>query len=151
MISLLGCLLYLNFVKESIINRNPKLALVESKSDDLTLAVLAHVLGLFVGFLGPLIILLVSKSKPVKEHARNALNWQISVMIYCVVSVILLFVLVGFLLLISVYIANFIVLVGFLLLVALCIANFIFCIIAAVKAGNGETWKYPLSIPFLKG
>ncbi len=107
---------------------------MKSKSDDRTLAVLTHLLGLFVGLLGPLIVLLVSKSKSSKVHARNALNWQISLSIYCVVSFILLF-----------------VLIGFFLLIALAIANSVFCIIAAVKAGNGETWKYPLSITFLKG
>jgi uncharacterized Tic20 family protein len=66
-------------------------------------------------------------------HAKAALNWQLSLMIYLIVSGILVF-----------------VIIGILLLAALGIMNVVFCVVAAVKAGEGEVWKYPLSIPFFR-
>ena len=104
-----------------------------ASSDTKTMSVLAHVLGLFVGFLGPLIIYLVSEDNTTKNHARYALNWQISAAIYFLVSFVLIF-----------------VIIGFFTMVAVGIVNLIFCIMAAVKASHGELWKYPLSIQFLK-
>ena len=104
------------------------------KKDNLrTMGILTHILVLFTGFIGPLIIFLITKDKPVKEHAKNALNWSISFAIYWVATIVLMF-----------------VMIGFLLVPVLIILNFIFPIIAAVKASNDEIWKYPLSIPFLK-
>lgn len=101
--------------------------------NDNTLKVVTHILGFFTGFLGPLIILLVTKEENLKTHAKKALNWQISFFIYAIVSFIL-----------------FIVLIGFLLIFAFIIMDVVFCIMAAVKAGRDESWNYPLAIPFLK-
>ncbi|MCP3686402.1 MAG: DUF4870 domain-containing protein [bacterium] len=103
------------------------------KSDDRTMAILAHVLGLLVGFLGPLIILLAVESEYVKNHARIALNWQFSVLIYLIICLPLM-----------------IILIGIPLIFAVSLVDFIFPIIAAVKASNDELWKYPVSIPFFK-
>ena len=100
---------------------------------DNTLPILTHILGLFTGFLGPLIILLASKDKNTKSHAKVVLNWQFSLLIYFAVSSILMLILIGFL--------------GF---IALGIMNTIFSIIGAVKASEKEIWKYPLSISFFK-
>ena len=103
-------------------------------ANDNTLPILAHVLGLVVGFLGPLIILLVSDTdENAKKHSKLALNWQISLIIYFIVSGILA-----------------LVFIGFILMIALAILNLIFCIKAAIKASNGELYKYPLTIQFLK-
>ncbi|NQV91144.1 DUF4870 domain-containing protein [Candidatus Woesearchaeota archaeon] len=104
-----------------------------TKKNDTTLPVLTHILSWLTGFLGPLIILLATKDKNAKNHARLALNWQFSMLIYVVISMILMF-----------------VFIGFLTLFALAVMNIIFCIVAAVKAGNGILWKYPMSIPFFK-
>lgn len=101
--------------------------------NDNTLAILTHLLGLFTGFIGPLIIFLITDSKVVKDHARKALNWQFSLMIYFIVAFILVF-----------------LLVGFLLIFALFIVDLIFTIMATVKASNGELWDYPMSIKFFK-
>ncbi len=98
-----------------------------------TLPVLTHILGLVTGWLGPLIVLLATSEEPVKNHARMALNWQLSLVIYSIVSGVLVFVVAGIFLLIAIY-----------------ILDLIFCIMAAVKAGRGELWQYPLTIPFLK-
>ena len=103
------------------------------RDDTKTLVILTHILGIVAGFIPSLVILLVSKDELVKKHAKNALNWQISFLIYYIISMILIF-----------------IIVGILLVVALIILNIVFCIIATVKANNGEIWKYPLSIKFFK-
>jgi len=95
--------------------------------------ILAHALGVFAGFLGPLIIMLVTKNPEVKSHARNALNWQLSYFVYTLVSLVLM-----------------LILIGFVFFVALMVMNYVFVILAAVKAGRGELWRYPLSIPFFR-
>ena len=100
---------------------------------DNTLPILTHLLGLFTGFLGPLIILLVSKDKYTKSHSKVVLNWQFSLLIYFAISSLLMLILIGF--------------IGF---AALGIMNTIFSIIGAVKANEREIWKYPLSIKFFK-
>lgn len=105
---------------------------VEKKEEN-SMKVLVHVLGWFTYFIGPLIFLLVTKEEKVKQHAKKALNWQISLIIYLIISFILVF-----------------VLIGFLLIFVLIIMDIIFCIMAAVKANKDELWDYPFAIPFLK-
>jgi hypothetical protein len=97
------------------------------------LNILTHILALFFSFLAPLIILIVSEDKLTKKHSREALNWQISLIIYEIISVILM-----------------LVLVGFVLLFVVEILNLIFCIMAAIRASEGNFYKYPLTIKFLK-
>ncbi|MFP4401129.1 MAG: DUF4870 domain-containing protein [Candidatus Woesearchaeota archaeon] len=90
-------------------------------------------MGLFTSFIGPLIIYVIGEDKDVKRQSANALNWQISLIIYSIISSILIF-----------------VVIGIVLLIALSIMNLVFCIMAAVKANEGEEWKYPMTIQFLK-
>jgi uncharacterized Tic20 family protein len=68
-----------------------------------------------------------------KAHSKKALNWQISLAIYLIISGILMF-----------------VLIGFLFIAVLSVMNLVFCILAAVKASEGEIWDYPVTINFLK-
>ena len=110
-----------------------KEAKTKIEESDKTLPVLTHILTLVAGFIAPLIILLVSKDENAKKHSKNALNWQFSLMIYLLISFVLM-----------------LILIGFLLFFALIILNLVFAIMAAVKAGNNELWKYPLAIHFFK-
>jgi uncharacterized protein len=99
--------------------------------------------GLLIGlnFLGPLIIYLVKKDEDpfVAEHAREALNFNLSVFTYLLVggitAVILTLVLIGLLL--------------FPVLFGIAIAWIVLTIVAAVKANAGETYRYPLTIRFV--
>ena len=106
-----------------------------SVSDEKTWGVLMHVGSLFIGFLAPLIVWLIyrERSQTLDQQGRTALNWQISALIYAVVSSVLM-----------------IVLVGFFTIFAVAILDIVFCIVAAVKAGDREAWRYPLAIPFLR-
>jgi len=104
-----------------------------AKQNNNLLAMLSHILALFFGWLPPLIILLVTKEEDIKNHCRMSLNWQLSFLIYAVISALLTF-----------------VVVGIFLLIALVVLDIVFCIMATIKASRWELWKYPLTIPFLK-
>lgn len=82
----------------------------------------------------PLVIYLVKKdtSPFVRHHAAEALNFHITMTIASFVAALLLF-----------------VLIGFVLLPALVIFVIIVTVLAAVAAGKGEPYRYPLSIRFL--
>ena len=94
-----------------------------------------------LSFIGPLIIYLVKKDEHpfIADQAREALNFNLSALLYFVVAgiatFVLVFVLVG-LLLIPVL---FGMMIGWLVLV----------IIAAVRANRGEAYRYPLTIRFV--
>ncbi|MBV9462903.1 MAG: DUF4870 domain-containing protein [Verrucomicrobiae bacterium] len=86
-------------------------------------------------FVGPLAIWLSKRRESpfIEEHAREALNFQISIFIYAIVSALLCLVLIGILLLLA---------VGVLALAA--------PVIAAIKANEGVTYRYPLTIRFVR-
>ncbi|TDF93843.1 DUF4870 domain-containing protein [Paenibacillus piri] len=104
-------------------------------SEDKTLALLSHILSLFVGFIAPLVIWLIKKdqSQYVAEQAKESLNFQISLLIYYFVAWILTF-----------------LVIGLILLPALWVFSVIVVILAAVKANSGEMYRYPLTIRFVK-
>ncbi len=106
-----------------------------TSNDDRNLAMLAHLLGIVSGFVGALIIWLIKKDQSafIDEQGKEALNFQITVMIAFVGSWILMF-----------------VLIGMLLMPLLLIANLVFCILAAVAVSKGEHYKYPFAIRLLK-
>lgn len=89
----------------------------------------ASLVGL--SFLGPLVVMLTqgNKSAFVRQHAVESLNFQLSLLIYAIVSGVLILVLVGIFLLIA---------VGLMWLV--------FPILATIKASAGEPYRYPLTI-----
>ena len=103
--------------------------------DDTNMAMLCHILAIFTGFLGPLIIWLIKKddSPYVDRQGKEALNFQLTVLIAWVASGLLTF-----------------VCVGFILLPVVAIADLVFCILAAVKSSRGEEYLYPMSIRFVK-
>jgi uncharacterized Tic20 family protein len=88
-----------------------------------------------LGIIVPIFLWLSKKdeSKLVDEHGRNIVNWIISSFIYTVISILLLF-----------------VFLGFIFIPILMILNFIFIIKGSYKASKGKTWSYPLSIKFFK-
>lgn len=104
------------------------------KDDDKTLAMLAHLLSLFIGLFSPLIFYLIKKdSSFVRENARNALNFQISLIIYFVITF-----------------AMMLILIGFILLPILWVFSIIVTIIGSIRAYEGEIYEYPLTIKFIK-
>jgi uncharacterized Tic20 family protein len=56
-------------------------SLPEPAQDERTMAFLAHLLQIFTGFMGPLVILVIKQNSPfVKFHALQALVWQLCYM-----------------------------------------------------------------------
>jgi uncharacterized Tic20 family protein len=105
-------------------------------SDDPGLAVLAHVLGIFTGFLGPLVIYLVAKPEQpfTKHHAAEALNFQITVTIAYIVSFVAIFLLIGIIMLPLVWIGSLVLM-----------------IMASIAANRGEWYRYPVNIRLVPG
>lgn len=103
----------------------------DATANDKNLAVLTHLGGIFFGFIPALIVWLLKKddSPFVGEQAREALNFQITVLIGYMAAWVLAFLLVGFVLLPIIY-----------------VGNLILCIIAAVQVSKGEEYQYPFTL-----
>ncbi|MFN8169965.1 MAG: DUF4870 domain-containing protein [Candidatus Nanopelagicales bacterium] len=106
-----------------------------SQSDERLWAMLAHLSELAVAIIGPLLVLLIlgKRSAFVDDQSKEALNFQISLLIAAVVSGLLI-----------------LVVVGIFMLIAVALYGLIFAIIAAIKSYNGELYRYPLTIRFIK-
>jgi uncharacterized protein len=109
----------------------------------LHLSLLAGFLIPIVGFAIPVTIWQMKKDdlSGINDHGKRVANWMFSFCIYLGFVVVMICLLVG---------TTFSVLVGFPMLIALGIVGVLFPIMGAIKANNGELWKYPLSIGFFK-
>jgi uncharacterized Tic20 family protein len=101
-------------------------------SDEKTMAVLSHILTLVAPILAPLIIYLVKKneSKFVEWHARESLNFQITIAIIIIIL--------------------FITIIGILVAWIVGIISLVLVIIATIRASEGKLYKYPFSIRLIK-
>ncbi len=107
--------------------------------DDCMMGMLAHLLGIFTGFVGALIIWLVKKesSKFVDDQGKEALNFQITLAIGWVATMV-----IGFI--------PFVQIITCLLWPALMVVNIVFCIMACMKANKGIAYRYPFAIRLIK-
>jgi len=113
----------------------------EGGPDSRSWAVAAHLSPWIVGLVGPLVVWLMKKTDPfVEEHAREALNFHLTLLLYGFVSIIFLIIGLRW---------GVFLLLWVLLVVAASIMVLITTIIAAVKASNGEAYRYPLTIRFV--
>ncbi len=105
---------------------------VPATSDEKTLGLLAHIITFISAFIGPLIIYLLKKddSAFVASHAKESLNFQITM---ALATIVLIISIVGLFLL---------WLVGLIVLVLV--------IVATIKASEGKLYRYPLTIRFIK-
>jgi uncharacterized Tic20 family protein len=103
--------------------------------DDCNLAMLAHLLGVITGFVGPLVIWLIKKDSSafIDQEAKEALNFQITIVIGWVIAAILSM-----------------ILIGGLLFPVLMVVNLVCCILGAVSASKGMPYRYPFAIRLLK-
>lgn len=110
---------------------------VAPTKDDMNMAMLAHLLGIFTGFLGPLIIWLVKKedSAFIEEAGREALNFQITLLIVYVVLGIFGIFTCG---------------LGSLLIFPVWIVALVFMILATLAATKGEAYQYPACLRLVK-
>jgi len=89
----------------------------------------------FGSLIGPLVVWQIKKNQYpiVDDQGKEALNFQITITLAAIVSAILI-----------------VVLVGIALIIAVGIASLVFTIIAAIKANNGETYRYPFCLRLIK-
>ncbi|WP_040282127.1 DUF4870 domain-containing protein [Psychroserpens damuponensis] len=88
----------------------------------------------FGGLIVPLVIWASQKENVynMDEQGKNIVNFQLSLLVYSIICIPLVFVIVG--------------IFG---LLALCLVSFIFPIMNAIRASHGESPKYPLSLNFI--
>lgn len=109
-------------------------------NDEKNWAMLCHLGGLvhflpFGQIIVPMIIWMAKKDELpfVDDQGKEALNFQISMLIYYLICIPLIF-----------------IVIGIFLLAMLGLINLILVIIAAVKAQQGEAFRYPLSLNLVK-
>ena len=104
---------------------------------------LSALVSMLVGFafIGPLVVYLVKRDDDpfIREHAAEALNFQLSWLIWGVAGAILLAILI--------LLGVGIILIPFA--IAAAIAWLVLVIVAGVRAGKGESYRYPLTIRFI--
>jgi uncharacterized Tic20 family protein len=107
-------------------------------SSDRLWSVLCHLSYFFgaaiLSFLFPMVVYLVMRGESayVTHHAREALNFHLSLLLYFICCIPLCF--IG---------------VGFILLGAIAITGIVCSIVAAVKASKGTYYQYPITIRFV--
>lgn len=102
------------------------------KGSDKIWSMLSHLSALLgVGFVLPLVVYLAMRKESdyVAANAREALNFHISVLIYTLCCIPLVF-----------------ILVGIPLLIVLGLGSLVLAIIATIKAADGLCYRYPLTL-----
>lgn len=98
-------------------------------------AIGAHLGPLLLGFIAPLVVWLVFRERSafLDRQGKEALNFQLTLLIAYIVSFVLV-----------------IVLIGLLLLFAVWVVSIVFMIMAAVKVSSMQDYRYPVTIRFIK-
>ena len=102
------------------------------RGSDKIWSMLSHLSALLgVGFLLPLVVYLAMRkeSEYVATNAREALNFHLTVLIYALCCIPLVF-----------------TLIGIPLLIVLGLGSLVLAIIATIKASDGQCYRYPLTL-----
>ena len=118
-------------------NKNKQLNKPLSQDEERKWAMFAHIgtfSSMFVplgNIIAPIVIWQMKKNESpfVVEQAKESLNFQISLMIYSIISILLC-----------------LIIIGFFLIFALVIFGLIIVIVAGVKANDGEHYRYPMTL-----
>jgi uncharacterized protein len=108
----------------------------QPRGNDKIWSMLSHLSALFgVGIILPLVVYLAmrNESEYVASNAKEALNFHISIFIYVLCCIPLMFIVIGI---------PIAILIG--------LGSLVFAIIAAVKASTGECYRYPLTLRLVK-
>lgn len=100
--------------------------------DERVLAILCHVLAFFFWIFPPLVIYLLKKDESsfVSDHAKEALNFQITLTIVCILMAITI--------------------IGLVFIWIPLTVELILVIVAAIKASDKKIYRYPLTIRLVK-
>ncbi|WP_078023171.1 DUF4870 domain-containing protein [Luteibacter rhizovicinus] len=106
---------------------------VSHGNDDKNLAMLTHLSGFLFSIIVPLIVWLINKDRSDKSYlvteSKEALNFQLTVLLGYVICWILT-----------------VILIGAFLHVVLWILNIVFCILAAVRVSQSGSYRYPFAL-----
>lgn len=107
------------------------------KSEDTMMAMLAHLLAIPGAFIAPLVIYLIKKddSEFIEDQAKEALNFQITMFIVALGGIAITIASCGY---------------GGIIMAPIGILNMVFCILAGIKANDGEKYRYPFNIRIIK-
>lgn len=98
------------------------------------MAILIWILTIFFGFIPGLIFFLTKKDDAyVQDQAKEALNWSITATVVYVAGLILS-----------------VILIGFLVIAAVGIAQLVFCIMGAIATSNGKEFRVPFAVRLIK-
>jgi uncharacterized Tic20 family protein len=99
------------------------------------LAILSHVLTLVAWFFAPLVIYLVKKDESpyVRAHAKESLNFQLTLIVAYIVAALVVFFIVGIFLFL---------LVGLIQVVLV--------LVATIRAADNQLYRYPFTIRFIQ-
>jgi hypothetical protein len=122
-------------------NKNKQLNKSMSEDEERKWAMFAHIgtfSSMFVplgNIIAPIVIWQMKKNESsfVVEQAKESLNFQITLMIYALISFLLVF-----------------IIIGFFLIFGLVIFGLIIVIVAGVKANDGEHYRYPMTLRLVK-
>lgn len=119
----------------TIINENGNELLYKPSDEEKLLGMLLFLLNFFTAIIGPLIIWLLKREESayVDHHGKEYFNLLISFFIYEIIAAITL--IVG---------------IGFILIPILSIVFLIFIVVGAVKAYQGEYYRFPLIFRLIK-
>ena len=100
-------------------------------NDDKNIATVTHLGGTVFSFIPGLLVWILKKddSAYIADQAKEALNFQITVLIASFIASILIW-----------------LIIGLALLPIIWLVNIVFCIIAAIASSKGETYRYPLCL-----
>ncbi len=105
--------------------------MITPSNDDKNIATITHLGGTVFSFIPALIVWILKKNdnEYIASQAKEALNFQITVLIAQFIAGVLALILIGF------------VFMGIIWL-----ANIVLCIIAAISTSKGETYRYPFTL-----
>lgn len=100
-------------------------------NDDKNIATITHLGGTVFSFFPALIVWLLKKndSEYIADQAREALNFQITMVLAYMVTGVLMW-----------------VLIGFILFPIIWLLNIVLCVIAAISTSKGESYRYPFAL-----
>ena len=104
------------------------------------LAALAGLVVPWVGFfLGPLVVWLVKKDQYafVDDQGKEALNFQISLLVYTIAAAVLCVTII-------------LIPLVWVFIIALHVFNVVMVILAGVAANNGQYYRYPVNLRFIR-
>lgn len=105
--------------------------IIVPSNDDKNIATITHLGGTVFSFIPALLVWILKKDENqyLADQAKEALNFQITVLIAQFIAGVLIA-----------------ILIGYLFMGIIWLTNVVFCIVAAISTSKGETYRYPFCL-----